>query len=93
MLISNSTRDQIKQSEQSAFPLKTLIVLFVAGFFSNLKVGLWSGLNLKQQLSEEEREHKTQTAERDMFPLLTRCLNRPESSCSNKTCTGYRCVC
>lgn len=43
---------------------KTPIVLFVAGY------GIWFGLNLKQQLSEGERERKTQVAKRDTFSFL-----------------------
>lgn len=49
-------------------PDKTLIVRFVAGFFANLNSAIWFGLNLKQQLSEEERGHKTHIAKRDTPP-------------------------
>lgn len=40
---------------------------FAAGFFANLNSAIWFGLNLKQQLSAEEREHKTHSAKRDTF--------------------------
>lgn len=58
-----------RSSKKKVFfpPDKTLIVRFVAGFFADLNSAIWFGLNLKQQLSEEEREHKTHLAERDTF--------------------------
>lgn len=49
-------------------PDKTLIVRFVAGFFANVNSAIWFGLNLKQQLSEEERGHKTHIAKQDTSP-------------------------
>lgn len=43
-------------------PDKTLIVRFVVVFFANLNFAIWLGLNLKQQLSEEERGTKQDTS-------------------------------
>lgn len=56
-------------------PDKTLIVRFVAGFFSNLNSAIWFGLNLKQQLSEEERGHKTHIAKQDTSPPFDEMLD------------------
>lgn len=48
-------------------------MLFVAGFFSNLSVGVWIRLGSEQQ----ECQNKTPTADQDTSPPLTRRLKRP----------------